>query len=651
MSQRIMNRAPSYSSLPLEERKAVAHSSVLPPLVAPQPSVLGGRSTADMLLILDEPAAETPREPLPILDVTGMDADTPLDHFVELGNGLTGHDAQQDEADDAAPPVLEALSATAQVREESANQVDSFGLASNYDLGGGVDSADAPFRTDVRHVDTTGVAPHNNQIGVLPPAPQHPGHGSGGRGVEVDFVYPPTLSIDDGNLHLLVQQLNNDGDRWGEPGEAVNLRIAFPFTYWDIPADMRAADDLLNEDGENDPVYALLEKGLRVFTEDMIDDTIQAMEMWTDHTNQLSFTVVEPGEEADIYFYGLSFEDFGGLHTPMNITRPDGSIERVSRIALDTDGGFPNTQPGMGGFTTLMHEFGHALGLTHPGDYNAGGDDPITYLGEAEYIEDTEQYTLMSYFSEEWTGADYFGWAEQSIRSHDIYVIQEMYGVNWELRPGDTTYGYNASPGLPALFDFSELSPTGQTNQPWGPIVTIFDGGGNDTLDLRYDGTDLVLDLRPGEFSSTHGMTHNISVAHAPGDVPNETRHLIENAVGGSGDDLIIGNDADNVLTGNLGNDTLMGGDGRDLYSGGVGTDLLDFSDESQGFTVHLSSMADNQAIIEGRAVSNDGHEIVRNIEDVALGSANDILTGSSRGNRLSGGGGNDVIRGLAGDD
>ena len=65
------------------------------------------------------------------------------------------------------------------------------------------------------------------------------------------------------------------------------------------------------------------------------------------------------------------------------------------------------------------------------------------------------------------------------------------------------------------------------------------------------------------------GLTGNVSIAHGV---------VIENAIGGRGDDVIIGNDADNILKGNAGNDVLYGGAGQDTLWGGTGQDIFVFS-------------------------------------------------------------------------
>jgi serralysin len=48
------------------------------------------------------------------------------------------------------------------------------------------------------------------------------------------------------------------------------------------------------------------------------------------------------------------------------------------------------------GNTTLIHETGHALGLSHPGAYNYDPAVGLTYANNAEYVQDSNQYSIMS---------------------------------------------------------------------------------------------------------------------------------------------------------------------------------------------------------------------------------------------------------------
>jgi serralysin len=50
---------------------------------------------------------------------------------------------------------------------------------------------------------------------------------------------------------------------------------------------------------------------------------------------------------------------------------------------------------------------------------------------------------------------------------------------------------------------------------------------------------------------------------------------LIENATGGSGNDLLVGNSVNNILKGGAGNDILYGGLGADQLWGGAGADVF----------------------------------------------------------------------------
>src|SRR5262249_59480009 len=90
----------------------------------------------------------------------------------------------------------------------------------------------------------------------------------------------------------------------------------------------------------------------------------------------------------------------------------------------------------------------------------------------------------------------------------------------------------------------------------------------------------VTIDLNEGAFSSIGvkdgggAVKYNVAIAYGA---------HIENAVGGSGNDLLVGNDLANELDGNGGKDTLAGGDGNDTLAGGSGSDTFDFNQLNQG--------------------------------------------------------------------
>ena len=217
---------------------------------------------------------------------------------------------------------------------------------------------------------------------------------------------------------------------------------------------------------------------------------------------------------------------------------------------------------GAWGFQAYIHETGHALGLDHPGAYNGGSP---TYANDAEYAQDSLQYTIMSYFTASNTGADWVAsdgksYYAQTPMLDDIMVIQAMYGAETTTRTGNTVYGFNSNADR-SVYDFS-------VNKH--PVLAIWDSGGIDTLDLSGFSTASVISLIPGTFSNCDAMTSNIAIAR---------NCWIENATGGSGNDTITGNDLANILIGNGGNDTITGGLGNDTLIGGAGADKLQGGD------------------------------------------------------------------------
>ncbi len=206
----------------------------------------------------------------------------------------------------------------------------------------------------------------------------------------------------------------------------------------------------------------------------------------------------------------------------------------------------------------FAHEVMHTLGVSHPGDYDVSDATFPTYEANAVFYEDSYEYTIMSYFAETATGANYGDNRPQTPMLYDIAALQAIYGANLTTRTGDTIYGFNSNTGYDA---FTFTGPNARR------IFSIWDAGGVDTLDMSGLAVGTTLNLNEEAFSSAGiradggMMINNISIARGA---------VIENAVGGRGNDTLIGNAVGNVLRGNQGNDILNGGNGSDTaaYAG-----------------------------------------------------------------------------------
>jgi hypothetical protein len=229
-------------------------------------------------------------------------------------------------------------------------------------------------------------------------------------------------------------------------------------------------------------------------------------------------------------FYAYTYYPNNGIGSDVHLSGVTGDIGFDAPI-------------GSYGYRSLLHETLHALGLKHPGQYDAGaGAAEPPYLNGAQ---DHSTNTIMSY--------NLPGAQAVTAMPYDIAALQYLYGQ--PIKPGaDTTY------------QFTQLTQYQVGAQSFGDRqlnskMTIVDQGGNDTLD--FSGLSIIrdhrFDLRPSGMITTQAayetQTYRDFVSLQPfttsafGVRLSQTTQ-IENLVNSIGHDSVMANDAANQFSG-----------------------------------------------------------------------------------------------------
>jgi serralysin len=236
----------------------------------------------------------------------------------------------------------------------------------------------------------------------------------------------------------------------------------------------------------------------------------------------------------------------------------------------------------------IMHETGHNLGLKH-GHVTQDGHGITFPMLPADH--NSYEYSVMTYsqFPGDTGSGDNAPDHPTTFMQDDIAALQYLYGANYgaTAQNGNTVYTWSPTTGEAFINGTGQGAP--QTNFV---LMTIWDGGGVDSYNLSNYTTNLSVDLNPGAWivldtSPAQAQRANLGTDGSAGATPYfargnianalidpnnlaETASLIENAIGGTGNDAFLGNAIANELLGGGGNDTIDGAGGVDtaIYGG-----------------------------------------------------------------------------------
>ena len=292
--------------------------------------------------------------------------------------------------------------------------------------------------------------------------------------------------------------------RWAqEPGEP--LTLSYSFYAEDSPVHV----DLQNGYSRSDPQFDWpFRPGFAGFTEPQKDN---ARRIFEEVENFLKVRFVEVADSLNADFRlgrtNLERDEADGLsfvlspeYLPFRLN-PE-QFHDAAPLSVDI---WINTElPSRFFHEVLLHEIGHALGLTHPFENGFEELHPVDNAvldGELDYL----RYSAMAY--------DYYPDSvheRELVRESpaltfmplDIEALQFLYGAAEDA--DNDLYVLRERRSDPELEAMIRAYDSHSVHDYYNAYVTIVDSGGHNALLIAVDG-DLHIDLRPGAWSNTGG--------------------------------------------------------------------------------------------------------------------------------------------------
>jgi len=384
------------------------------------------------------------------------------------------------------------------------------------------------------------------------------------------------------------------GSKWGaEPaGNGASLTFSFPDS-------VAAFDTSPNVPGNYNPNevtqsgFAPYLQGFSPFSAEAQEAAREVLQAWANVANLVFTEVAADSVDAGVLRFansappGLGATTYGVSSFPQDFAGA-GDTWMNSGFVFP-EGWAAGTQ----NFLTLLHEVGHALGLKHPHDAGMGGNPGwpadavvLPFTGTDTLTTQSTQTMVMAY--NDIPGLASIGglsvqsdFAPTTPMRYDIAAMQYLYGPNTTYNADDTVYTFDGN---------------GRYNQ------TIWDAGGIDTI-VATGTYSVTIDLGPGSWSKL-GLPVTFSTRNPDLSVAELQPQLtdpftvfiydtvtIENAIGGDGNDVLIGNAVANWLQGGSGRDIISGQGGNDVVDGGAGSDWLLLSVSTADVLAHPADL------------------------------------------------------------